>query len=358
METRAHKIRLVPTLKQEIQLRKTVGTARFAYNWALAEWNKAYEAYKADKTKPKPSAYDLSKLWTKTKPEWADEVSRGPITKAILNVGQAFINMWNGHGKHPVFHKRGRKDSFYVDNTKAKIKGRKVHLPRIGPVKLREELRFEGKIVSYTVSHKAGQWHVSVQVEVKPEKTNNKSKAGVDVGINKLAVASDGTICENPKHLAKEQQKLKKLQRRLARQTKGSNRRERTKRRIGRAYINISNKRNDAMHKFTTMVTKSHGTVVVEDLDVKGMNGSRWLNRLLQDTAMRGLLRQLEYKAGTIIKAPRYFPSSKRCSVCGNVKEEYPCSHRVYNCKSCGLEGLDRDLNAAINLKNTPWVTG
>ena len=357
MKNLTHKIRLVPTKGQEQKLLQTVGTARYAYNWALASWRDAYDAYKLDKANnPKPSAYTLSKQWTKEKPVWAAETNRGSQTKAILNVGQAYINFWNGRAKAPVFHKRGGTESFYVANDKGAIKGKAVNIPCVGWVKLRENLRFDGKIMSYTVSKKAGQWHVSVSVELPNTVNNNESKVGVDVGINKIAVASDESVCENPKYLKAKQDKIKRLNRKLARQKKGSNRRNVTKDKLAKAYLDVSNKRNDAIHKFTSNLAKNHGIAVIEDLSIEGMKGERYMNRLLQDTAMATVHTQLGYKMETI-KAPRYFPSSKTCSSCNHVKTTLPCNVRIYKCKSCSVE-LDRDLNAAINLKNTPWVTG
>jgi len=320
-----------------------------------------YTEYKdSGKTAPKPSAYSLSKKWTLERPDWSKEVARGPQTQTILNLGKAYINFWNGRGRAPAFKKKGCGDSFTVDNTKAKTIGRKISLPNIGWVKMRESLRLAGKIMSYTVSQKAGQWHVSIQVEMEdiPVK-KNPSRVGVDVGIRNLAVASDGTACPNPLNLEKRRRYLIKLQRKMARQKKGSNRRESTKLRIAKAHLRITNVRQDAIHKFTSTLAKNHGSVVVETLDIMGMveQGKRYLRRQFQDTAMREVHRQLEYKMGDITYAPRFFPSSKTCSSCGTRKIELPCGIRVYKCEACGLV-LDRDLNAARNLENQPWVTG
>ena len=253
MKQLTHKIRLVPNKTQEIGLNKTVGTSRYAYNWALTEWNKTYDVYKLDKANnPKPNAYDLSTRWTQEKPEWASETARDAQGRAIMDLGKAYISFWNGKTGHPTYHKKGQRDSFYIQNSKGAVKGKSIRIPKVGWIKMREELRFEGKIMSYTVTKKAGQWHVSIQVELPETKSSKKSKVGVDVGINKIAVSSDGGICENPKHLKAKQNKLKKLSKRLARQKIGSNRRNVTKTRIAKTYLDISNRRNDAIHKFTS----------------------------------------------------------------------------------------------------------
>lgn len=356
---RSHKIRLVPNQKQLIALKQSAGTARYVYNWAKSEWDTQYALYKEDKKNvKKPSAYDLSKQWTLERPEWSKGVFRGLQTHAILNLGKAYINFWNGKSKHPTFHKKGAKDSFYVDNAHACVEGSLISLPCIGKVKMREALRFKGKIISYTVSRQADQWFVSIQVEL-PElpKKEVKSKVGIDVGINKIAVSSDGSVLENPKFLQREQKKLRRLQRKLARQQKGSSRRDITKTKVAKTHLTISNKRNDAIHKFTTNIAKNHSTVVIETLSIESMKTNKWMRRLLQDTAMREVHRQLKYKMEETLEAPQFFASSKTCSSCGHKKDELPCSVRVYRCDVCGLV-LDRDLNAAKNLENTPWVTG
>lgn len=355
---RSHKIRMNPNKAQEVLLRKTAGASRFAYNWALAAWNKQYEEFKEGKAE-KPSVYSISRRWTVEKPEWARETNAGSQTQAILNVGAAFVNCWRKNAGRPAFKKKQDKASFYVSNSKATIKGAKVRIPNVGWISLRESLRYSGKILSYTVSHQAGQWHVSVQVEI-PETdiVRSHSIVGVDVGIASIAVASDGTTCRNPKALTRKQKYLRRMQRKLARQKKGSKRRANTKLVIAKTHLRITNLRQDRIHKFTSQLAKNHGTAVIETLDVRGMqtNGVKHLRKQLADTAMREVQRQLEYKMA-VVKAPQYFPSSKRCSRCGAVKSTFPCAIRTYRCERCGSVE-DRDFNAARNLQMMPWVTG
>jgi len=356
---RAHKIRLVPNKTQLSMLFKTAGTARYAYNQAL-RWNiEQYEAFKQG-TAEKPDIYSIARKWTAEKPDWAKETCACAQTQAILNLKKALNAFWNKKTEFPSFKKKGNKQSFYVQNSKGAVKGNKVRLPNIGWVKMREEPRHTGKIMAFSVSQTAGQWHVSIQTEI-PDvpKTIQESTVGIDVGVSKIAVASDGTVCENPHKLKKQQQYLRRIQRKLARQVKSSNRRKKTKQRIAKTHLNISNARHDVIHKFTSTMAKNHGLAVIETLDIREMfeQGKTWMNRQLQDTAMREVHRQLDYKMGAVIRAPRYFPSSKRCSACGHVKPEFPCSIRIYKCEKCRAV-FDRDLNAAFNLSKMPWVTG
>lgn len=356
---RAHIIRMYPNKEQHRQLCNTLGASRYAYNWALKRWE---SLYKADE---KPSAYKLDALWTAEKPEWAEETSRDAQQRSILNLGKAYKSFFKGLTKKPTLHKKGGKESFYIPNNKARWYGRTINLPNIGRVKLAELLRFEGKIQGYTVTHYADQWHLVVTIDtvedVRPTCINKDSVVGIDVGLAVPATASDGTVCALPKKkMQKLEKHLKKYQKRLARSksSKASNHIKLLKRKQ-KVQNRINNIRKDLSHKFTTAVTKSHGTVVVEDLDIQGMKDkAEWksLRKTFNSSMMSMILFQLEYKAQKVIKINKYFPSSKTCSHCGNVKKDLQLSERTYTCEACGLS-IDRDLNAALNLMKLGTVS-
>lgn len=359
---RAHKIRMYPNKAQETQLRKTVGAARYAYNWALEKWKTMYEAFDNGESTEKPSANKLSALWTEEKPGWATETARVSQQRAIFDVGAAFQNMWRGNAGYPKFHKKGHRDSFYVDNSKAYVRGNRVHLPRIGSVRMAEELRFTGDNMSYTVSQYAGQWHVSIQVDVEeptsPATSPPDTVVGVDVGLASIATTSDGTVIKVPESLDRLEVKLKGRQRALARSQKNSRNHQKLLIKKQRVQNRINNIRKDAVHKFTAAVAKSHGTVVTESLDIRGMMKSaeaKSLRRTLSSSMMSEVIRQISYKAAKHVKVDRFFPSSKRCSGCGSVKERLALSERTYVCEECGLV-IDRDLNASINLMQAGLV--
>jgi len=353
---RSHVIRMYPTKEQEVVLKKTAGTTRYAYNWALATWKDMYAAWMDDHSKPKPTAFGLSKLWTKEKPAWAHEVAFCAQQNAIHNLGQAFQNLWRGVGRYPTFHKKGRKDSFSVANDKAKIYGKRILLPNIGRVRLAEVPRFEGKILNYTVSTYAGQWHVSIQYELQERASTHSdtSVVGVDVGLKHIAVASDGTVCDAPESLKKLDKKLRVAQRSIAKKQKGSNNRAKALLKKQRIQNKINNIRKDTTHKFTTALTKNHGIVVTEDLHIQEMKAKaeyKSLKRAYASSMMGMILWQVHYKALEHHKVDRFFPSTKKCSSCGAVKDHIDLGERVYKCEHCGAV-IDRDLNAAINLKN------
>ena len=352
---RAHKIRIYPTREQEVQLYKTAGTSRYVYNWALDQWKSQYEKFEKGEAEERPNTYMMCRRWTLQKPDWAKETNNGSQRAAIMNVGTAFQNLWRGKTAYPKFHKKGRKDSFYVANDKAYISGARISLPRIGKVRLAEPLRYTGKIMSYVVSTYAGEWFVSVQVELasdaRPRCEAPQSSVGIDVGLSHIAVASDGTVLDMPKSLHRLDEHLKALQRKLSKKAKRSRNRSKALRRKQKVQRRIDNIRKDAVHKFTHTITKNHGIVVTEDLNLKGMvqKGTASLRRSLAHSLMGEVIRQVSYKAQKHVMVDRFFPSSKRCSSCGFVKASLELSERTYRCEACGLV-IDRDYNASLNL--------
>ncbi len=176
---------------------------------------------------------------------------------------------------------------------------------------------------------------------------------GVDLGIKTLATLSDGTIFVNPRALGRRLRKLRQLSKSLSRKEKGSKNREKAKIRLAKMYLRVFNIRQDTLHKMTTYLAKSHGKVVIEDLNVSWMLKNRRLARAIADVGFYEFRRQLEYKCqwygSELVVVSRTFPSSKMCSQCGHRKKDLSLSEREYHCEQCGLK-VDRDLNAALNL--------
>ena len=328
-------------------LAKTAGTVRYCYNWGLAKWDEMH------RNGERCDQYLLSRLWTKERPEWSREVFRGSQTRALLNLGGAFSAFFKGRAKRPTFHRKGRRDSFYVDNAQAHVKGdRRVHLPNIGDVRMAEELRFNGKIQRFVVSRDADKWYVSISVEM-PDKAveENASAVGIDVGSKHWAVSSDGDVLDRPKSIPKLEKRLKRAQRSLGRKQKLSRNRAKARMRVARIHQRIRNVKRDAVHKFTSRIAKSHGVVCCENLCVSGMGKSvRSIRKAVHNGCMAELRVMLSYKAAHYVEIGRFYPSSKRCSKCGNVKATLGLSERTYRCEACG-NALDRDFNAALNIR-------
>ena len=336
------------------------GASRYVYNWGLAEWKRQYEAGE------KPSSYGLCKKFNHEKDEicpWIRELPYAVTEATFANLNSAFQNFFrrvkNGEKPgYPRFKKRGTRNSFRVRNLG--IENDRIRITGIGWVRLREPeyipVDAERYGVYATISERAGRWFISVlaEDEVTEIETTGES-IGVDVGINKLAVCSDGKVFENPKALYKYERKLKRLQRELSRRERGSNNRAKTRAKIAKCYARIADIRKYSLHDISHYVTetKRPAVVVIEDLNVKGMLTNHHIARAMSDAAVSELHRQITYKAGwsgiEVIKADRWFASSKTCSECGSVKTLLKLSERTYACENCGAV-IDRDLNAALNL--------
>lgn len=354
--TKAHVIKLNPTVKQEVFFRRSCGVARFSYNWALVKWQELYEAGE------KPSAYSIIKLQNSIKKDqfpWMLEVGKCAPQYAIHNLEAAYKRMWKKLGKYPKFKKKGVKDSFVTCENKEqfKQKDKKIWIARLGWVKCYEDLRFEGKINNVVIKRVADMWFavVNVDVSVNPAVCENQATVGVDLGIKTMITLSDGVTFDSPKALKSNLKAIKRMQRSLSRKQKGSSNGKKQQAKLARKHYKVSCIRKSAIHRATSYIIGHYGKVVVETLNIESMLKNHNLAQVISDVSFGEIIRQLEYKARwsgvEIVKADRWFPSSKLCSCCGHKKEKLSLSERTYNCEECGLS-MDRDLNAAINLAN------
>jgi len=358
--TLTHKIRLTPTHKQEKYFRQACGVTRFTWNWALAEWKKQYEAGK------KPTALSLKRQFNAIKPiefPWTYDVTKYASQQPFIFLQSAFRGFFRKKAKYPQFKRKGIRDSFYIGNDHIKIEGKRVHVPKLGWVKMRELLRFQGKIMSATISLAADKWFISLNVELNqsPQPCENQAVVGVDLGVNRLATLSNGEMIEGLKPLKKHLAKLKRLQRQLSSKQKGSSNRNKARMKVARLHYRISCIRQDTLHKLTSYLGSNFGAIAIEDLNVKGMMSNHCLARSIADMGFFEFRRQLGYKTeigGSYIKiVDRWFPSSKRCCRCKTINDSITLSDRIFKCGRCGLK-IDRELNAAINLKSTVSSTG
>ena len=355
----AHKIALDPNNVQATYFAKAAGVARFAYNWALAEWQRQYEAWKLDNSLLKPSQAALRRQLNAIKREqfpWMLEVTKCAPQMAIIQLGEAFKNFFAGRAKYPKFRKKGVHDRITLTNDQFSIDGCRIRIPNLGWVRMREPLRFAGKIMSATVSRVADRWFVSIAVDTEDppkRKAENQGIVGVDLGVSALATLSTGEVITGPKPHKALLDRLRRLSQSLSRKQKGSRNRQKAKAKLARLHARIANIRTDALHKLTTEITRRFHAIGIEDLNVRGMMANRHLARSIADMSFHEFRRQLEYKAerrgGLVVVANRWFPSSKTCSACGSAQEAMPLSVRQWVCPDCGTRH-DRDLNAARNL--------
>ena len=356
----AHRIALDPTNVQRSRFAQASGVSRFSWNWALAAWRRQYAAHKADPGLPRPTEAALRRDLNRRKRAefpWMYDVTKTAAQEAVIDLGTAFRAFFAKRSGYPRFKKKGVHDSFCAANEAGtfRVEGRRLRLPRIGWVRMREALRFSGTPKRVTVSREADRWFASVLVETDGPGpvAHPGASVGVDLGVKTLAVLSTGEAIAGPKAHKRLLAGLRRRSRALSRKRKGSANRRKAQLRLARLHARIANIRRDATHKATTRLARGWQRIGIEDLNVRGMASNRRLARSIMDGGFHEFRRQLEYKAAiygaTVVLADRWYPSSRTCSCCGSVKAGLALSERVFRCDNCGLE-IDRDLNAARNL--------
>jgi len=356
---KAYKTELHPTNKQRTLFLKHAGCARKAWNWALGH---------IEKRESKPNAIQLNKALTVEKQgefAYMYEVSVCAMEESLKDLEKAFKNFFKKRARFPKFKSRTKGIGSFRLRGSIRVEDNKIKLPRLGWLKLKEKgyIPTDQHILSATVSEKAGRWYVSVLVDEEVATQDTDGIIGVDLGIKTLATCSDGSQYANPKALSQVEDKIKHFQRKFSRTTKGSKRRKKLQNKIARLWQRVANIRKDATHKITSEIvkTKRPQIIVLEDLNVSDMTKNHKLAKAVCDANMRECRRQFEYKSkwtGVEVRfVDRFFPSSKMCSACGILKQDLKLRDRTYKCRGCGLI-MDRDLNAAHNLKNTVSSTG
>src|SRR6266566_998810 len=354
---KAHKIRLHPTQEQQGYFVKAAGTARFVWNWALAEWNRHYEAGE------KPTAFKLKKQFNEIRREqfpWTWEVTKNASDQPILDLGKAFSAFFEGKARRPRFKSKKRsKPSFYLANDQFELGDHRIWVPKLGWVNMAETLRFKGKVTGARITKTADWWFVSLTVELPDALAERKQGAiGIDVGLNRLATLSTGEEYENQAFLKTALGKLRQANKRLHRRVKGSKNREKARRQVARLHYQITCMRDDVLYKLTTRIADCYGIIGIENLNLKGLLKNRRLSRSFSDAALGKLLTLLtskvQQRGGQAILVGRFFPSSKTCHGCGWKWETMGLSDRIFICQNptCASYGFsqDRDHNAALNI--------
>ena len=362
----AKKVRLYPSEIQEQKLWQSVGTARFIYNWTLARQEENYKnggKFISDGVLRK----ELTVL-KKSELNWLSEVSNNVTKQAVKDACNAYKRFFTGLSDKPRFKTKKRsKKSFYNDNVKLKVKDNKlVNIEKVGWIKINEQLPIGVKYSNPRISYDNKYWYLSVGIEqeqIQEELTD--VSLGIDLGLKDLAICSDGTVYKNINKtyvVRKIEKRLKRLQRQLSRkyeQNKKGKEYVKTKniikleKQIQQTHRRLANIRNNYLHQTTTSIVRTKPyRIVIEDLAVSNMMKNKHLSDDIRKQGFYEFRRQLEYKCKfrgiELVVADRFYPSSKTCSQCGNIKKDLKLKDRVYKC-SCGLN-IDRDLNASINL--------
>ena len=377
---RAYKTEINPTQQQQSKIHQTIGICRFIYNFYLAHNKEIYEQEKRF-----VSGMDFSKWlnneYLPNNPEyqWIKTVSSKAVKQAIMNGEKAFKRFFKGISKFPRFKKKKSQDvKCYFpknSNTEWTVERHRIKIPTLGFMRLKEKgyIPTNATVKSGTVSIQAGRYFVSVLVdtpEIKNTNANYTEGVGIDLGIKDLAKVSNNKTFKNinkSNKVKKLEKKLKREQKRLSKKYENKKKRgEKTAtysaniakqvKKVQAIHMKLTNIRKDYTNKVVNEIVKNKPShITIEDLNVRGMMKNRYLAKAIskqnfyyfrQKLGQKCKLNNIELRI-----VDRYYPSSKTCSCCGNIKKDLKLSDRTYICQECGLI-IDRDVNASINLAN------
>lgn len=346
----SYKFRIKPTKTQESLFIEHCDASRFIYNKLLEQQISLYE-------NEKKFMFGMA-LSNAVKPikennDWLKKVNSQSLQQSALNLGKAFSNKFKHKtGGFPKFKSRKSSKQAFSVPQHFNIRGNKVKLPKIGWIKIVNHRKLSGKAKSLVISLDVDQWFVSILCEqdVPVPTIDYKSVVGIDLGIKTFAITSDGEVFELPK-LEQETTKLKKLQRSFTRKQKGSNNRNKARIKVAKQYRKISRIKDDLINNYVSSIAKSYDVVSMENLNIQGMKKNHCLAPSIQQLPWFSFKMKLKHKVKELVEVGRFYPSSKTCSACGFVKKDLSLSERTYHCENCGLS-IDRDLNAAINIKD------
>jgi len=351
---KSYKYKIIPNEDQKVLLNKHFGSIRFIYNHFLNERKREYET-----NKQTLNYYDNAKSLTELKKQeeysWLNEVNSQSLQVSLKNLDDAYNGFFKKRTKFPKFKSKHTKNSFKVPQG-VKLEDGKLRIRKFKePIDVILHRTFSGTIKQCTISKTpTNEYFVSILVETEHTKLTKTGKSiGIDLGLKDFVITSDGYKYKNNRYTKTYQTKLKKAQQHLSRKKKGSNSYQKQKLKVARIYKKITNSRLDNLHKVSTELIKKYDTIILEDLNVKGMVKNHKLAKHIADASWSNFITLLTYKAEwndkQIVKIDRFFPSSKTCNCCGYINQNLKLSMREWTCPSCHTK-LDRDLNASKNI--------
>lgn len=377
---KTYKTEIILSLKQIELFNKTVGTCRFIYNLYIAENKTLYELNKNNNLKKFLNNSEFSKylnheyLLNNPDKKWIKEVSSKAVRNSVDNAYTAFQKFFKGLNKFPKFKKKGKSnETFYFTRSSATqkilFKRHKVKIPCLNWIKLKEYgyIPKSENIISGRIIKKANKYFISVMTDgsINLKENNNNNGIGIDLGIKDFAIVSDGQVFKNinkTEKVKRIEKQLKREQKKLSRKFKnkrkgdatGQNLRSQTVK-VQRLHLRLSNIRENYHNQIiNTLVKTKPKFITIENLNIRGMMKNRHLSKAIAKQGFNKFIEKLKFKCYEnsiqLRQVDRFYPSSKTCNCCGNIKNDLKLSDRIYKC-SCG-EMIDRDLNASINLKN------
>ncbi len=351
----ATKVRIYPTSEQEHLLACQFGCARWAWNWSLAETQKTYKETGKGLTFV-AMANRLPEL--KQVNQWLGAADSQVLQSSIRHLAAGFQNFFEKRARYPRFKSKHGQQSIQYPQ-RVKVDGNTIYLPKVGKVEAVIHREIVGRIKTVTVKKiPCGHHYASIltddSIPNPPVSTDGKA-IGVDLGLTHLAITSDGSKFDNPRHIVKAENNLKRKYQSLSRKVKGSKSRNKARLLVARVHERISNQRRDYLHKVSRRIIDENQVVIVEDLNVKGMTANHNLAKAVSDVGWGTLTAFLKYKAErdgkAFVKVNRWFPSSKVCSECGYQMGKMKLDVRSWTCPSCCTHH-DRDVNASKNIRD------
>ena len=356
---RTYRFRFYPTHDQELILARTFGCVRFAYNHMLRLRSDAW-LQRQERVGYHATSAALTGLKKTPEHAWLNEVSSVPVQQTLRHLNTAFLNFFARRARYPTFKRKdGAQTAEYTTSAFCwDASRRELRLAKMDEaldIRWSRAIPKAARLTTVTTSRDAaGRYFVSLLCDDAVVcKSDAQGRIGIDLGLTHFAILSTGEKIASPKTFRKNETRLAKWQRRLAKKKPGSKNRAKAKLKVARVHAHIADARRDFLHKLSTRLINENQVIAIETLSVNAMKRNRRLSKSISDAGWSEFVRQIEYKAQwygrTLIGIDRWYPSSKRCSACGRILTSMPLSVRTWTCPECGAEH-DRDVNAARNI--------
>jgi len=367
LRLQAFKYELMPNGEQARDMRCFAGARRFVFNKALA-FQQAHHASGGKFI----SYFSMDKhliVW-KQEFSWLKEAPSQALQQSLKDLDKAYQNFFAKRASFPRFKKKGRGEGFrFPQGFKIDQPNNRLFLPKLGWIRFRNSRDILGVAKNITISQVGGKWFASIQTEREVEAPTPiaTTAIGIDVGIARFAIMSDGSFIAPLCSFKKHEQRLAKYQRRMSRKTKFSKNWHKAKCKVQKAHIQIANARKDFLHKKTSALSQNHAMIVIEDLQVRNMSQSAagsadkpgknvaaksGLNKAILDQGWFEFRRQLDYKldwnGGMLVAVPAQY-TSQTCPCCGHVAKENRQTQAKFECVECGYAN-NADVVGAMNI--------
>jgi len=352
------KVRIYPTKVQKVSLAQAFGTTRWVWNHFLALTNQTYK-----ETGKGIAKYDMIKqlplLKKQEETEWLSQTYSQSLQSVCLNLSRAFVNFFEKRSSYPRFKSLfGKQSLIYPQNVK--IRSNKIYFPKLDWINAVIHRPIIGAIRTVTITKNCSeQYYASVIFEDGREipKPNTEGKAiGIDLGLTHFCITSNSSKFDNPRWLKKHERNLRIKQQQLSRKQKGSNNRNKSRLKVAKIHNKINRCREDFHHKLSRRIVNENQVIVLENLAIKNMVKNHNLAKAISQVGWGQFCTMLKYKAeleGKIyLEVDKFFPSSKTCNVCLNQVSSLTLEIRYWDCSSCGTKHIDRDINAAKNIRD------